>query len=232
MTNSPDEALRNNEHSAGTTASAPERKPIQTFALHACFLTLLFWVMPAFDAAYAFGFKSTGNALFGQLGSNLLVEYRWIPPGERDSMGEMEMVGRVIGVDRLAWESRYEVRNRGYAPSAMLLALMLATPMSRKRRVFGSVAGLIALNLFFVGQTGLLATTAFAAANASLVPAGESLASSVEIVKQFTGQPIPRYAAVFATWALLAAPARGLDLGPVNQSMRNLFGRTGGGAQN
>ena len=224
MTNSPEETPRNDENAASTAASTLDRKPLQTFALHACFLTLLFWVMPAFDAAYAFGFKSAGNALFGQLGSNLLVEYSWIPPGERNSMGEIEMVGRVIGFDRLAWESSYEVRNRGYAPSAMLLALMLATPMSRQRRVFGSFLGLVALNLFFVGQTGLLATTAFAAANASLVPAGEWLASSVEIVKQFTGQPIPRYAAVFATWALLAAPTHGLDLRPLNQSMRTLFG--------
>lgn len=232
MTNSPDGTAKDNENATGTAASALERKPVQTFALHACFLTVLFWVMPALDAVYAFGFKSAGNALFGQLGSDLFVEYSWIPPGERTSMGEIEMVGRVVGFDRLAWESSYEVRNRGYAPSAMLLALMLATPMNRQRRVFGSIIGLAALNLFFVGQTGLLATTAFAAANASLVPAGEWLASSVEIVKQFTGQPIPRYAAVFATWALFAAPARGLDLGPVNQSMRSLFGSAIGKPRN
>ena len=200
-----------------------ERKPLQTFALHVSFLTLLFWVIPSLDSVYSYGFKSAGNAVFGHFGGSRRVTYSWVPPGERNSPGEIEMVGRIVGIGRLAWESSYTVRDRGYEPSAALLALMLATPMSRRRRLLGSIGGLAALNAFILGQTGFLALTSFAAANPALVVGGEYLGQGVRIAEAFFRQPIPRYAAVFAVWALIAAPGRGLELGTLGDRLRGFF---------
>jgi hypothetical protein len=212
MTNSPD-------------GSPPERKTLQTFVLHVCFLTILFWSLPSLDSAYAYGFKFAGNTVFGELGPHLRVDYDWVPPGERNSPGEIAMNGRVIGIERLAWESTYSVRDRGYEPSAALIALMLATPMSRRRRILGSLGAVIALNAFILAQTGLLAVTSFAAANAGLVLGGEWLGGGVRVAEAFFRQPIPRYAAVFAIWALIAAPARAIDmnLGALGEALRRFF---------
>lgn len=226
-----------NEANVPEKTATLERKPLQTFALHVAFLTLLFWVMPSFDSVYAYGFKAAGNATFGNFGGNRRVEYSWVPPGERNSPGEIEMVGRVVGIGRLAWESSYSVRDRGYEPSAALLALMLATPMSRRRRVVGTLGGLLALNAFILGQTGLLALVSFAAANPALVVGGEFLGDGVRVAEAFFRQPIPRYAAVFAIWALIAAPARGLDvqLGELAENVRGFFtstaSKSGGGGK-
>lgn len=214
-----------------------ERKPLQTFALHVSFLTLLFWVLPSLDSVYAYGFESAGNAVFGHFGGSRRVEYNFVPPGERNSPGEIKMVGRVVNIGRLAWESSYTVRDRGYEPSSALLALMLATPMSRRRRVLGSIGGLAALNAFILGQTGFLALTSFAAANPALVVGGEYLGEGVRIAEAFFRQPIPRYAAVFAVWALIAAPGRSLDLqlDSLGDRLRGFFGAAAnksGGSKN
>ena len=189
-----------------------ERKRLPTFALHAAFLTLLIGIWPGLNAVYAYGLEAAGNTLLGNLGAGLRVEYRWVPPVERQDEGELEMRGFVDGQAAPVWASRYSVQDRGFVPTALLLGLMVATPASRRRHVAGSALAVLTLNTFYLAQTGLLAATLFAAVQPDLVVFGETLAEGQGTVTNLFGSPIPRYAAVFAVWAAFAAPARGLDI--------------------
>ena len=207
-----------------TEPSPPlQRKPLQAFVLHATFISLLLWVLPSLDAAYAYGFTSAGNSVFGSIGSELRVVYRWVPPQERDQTGEIEMEGYVIGQERAVWDSRYSVRDRGYQPTAVLIALILATPASRRRHILGGLLGATALNSFYLAQTGLLAASLFAAVSADLVPFGKALAGAVPVFERLFGTPIVRWAAVFAVWAVAAAPSRGLDVSDATKRLRTLI---------
>ena len=205
----------------------PEPKPLQTFGLHVVFISLLLWMLPSLDAAFGFGFTTAGNATFGRLGSDLRVEYRWVPPSERVLEGEIEMVGWVAGYQNAAWESRYEIRERAYLPTTILIALILATPASRPRHVAGIVLGASFLNFFYLAQTGLLAACLFASVEPDLIALGGALAAMLPVVKAFFGSPLVRYAAVFAIWAVAATPARGLDLGAASERLASLLGRRG-----
>lgn len=202
----------------------PERKRLHTFALHAAFVTLLIGIWPGLNAVYAYGFEAAGNALLSGLGGDLRIEYRWVPPVEREDEGELEMGGFVQGQSTPVWISRYSVQDRGYVPTALLLGLMIATPASRRRHVVGSALAVLTLNTFYLAQTGLLAATLFAAVDPELVPIGETLAGSRAAVTNLFGSPIPRYAAVFAVWAVFAAPARGLDVSADDLRLGRLFG--------
>jgi hypothetical protein len=204
---------------------ATERKPLQTFGLHVVFLTLLFWVLPSLDAAYGFSFKSAGNALFGRLGSDLRVDYRWIPPNQRTVNGEIEMAGFVTGYADAAWESSYSVRDRGYEPSAVLLALILATPASRRRHVAGAVIGTLALNVFYLVQSGVLAVCLFATVEPLMLPLGGMLSAALPVVEALFRSPLIRYAAVFAVWAVVATPARSLDASTARKRLGALLRR-------
>jgi hypothetical protein len=179
------------------------------------FLTLLLWVLPSLDAAYGYAFKQAGSALFGRLGSDVRLEYRWIPPNQRQNSGEIEMVGYRRDGSTPLWESAYSVRDRGYQPTALLVALILATPATRRRHVAASVAGAAGLNAFYLAQTGVLAAALFASVDPGSVWLGDALAAQRGLVEAMFGSPLVRYAAVFAAWAVAAAPARRLDFDAV-----------------
>lgn len=213
MTNAPD-----------PTKPLPERKPLQTFALHAIFVAVLLSIWPGLDAVYAYGFEAAGDRLLGNLGESLRVEYRWVPPIERDDEGELEMLGFVAWQADPVWESRYSVRGRGYTPTAVLIGLMLATPGSRRRHLLGTVLAVATLNVFYLLQTGLLSASLFAAVEPQLIPMGGALAASHSPITNLFGSPIPRYAAVFVAWAAFAAPARGLDISAADLRPGRLFG--------
>jgi hypothetical protein len=109
------------------------------------------------------------------------------------------------------------VRDRGYLPTATLVALVLATPATRRRKVLAGIGGGLALNAFYIAQTGLLAASMFATASEELVPLGSLLADALPTIRAFFGSPIVRYAAVFAVWASLMQPGRGLDTSAITK---------------
>jgi hypothetical protein len=209
--------------STSSSKAAPERKRLQTLALHTTFIAVLISMWPGLDAFYAYGLEASGDTLFGQLSSTLQVEYRWIPPTERKDDGELEMMGFVTWQSEPVWTSHYSVRDRGYTPTAVLIGLMLATPGSRRRHIAGTCLAVITLNAFYLLQTALLAASLFASVETNLIVLGPTLARSHDLIMNLFGSPIPRYAAVFATWALFAAPASGIDLSGNRLPLGRLF---------
>ena len=86
---------------------------------------------------------------------------------------------------------------------------------------------MLGLNAFYLAQSGLLAACSFATARTSLIAGGALLAPAFPVAKAFFGSPIVRYAAVFAAWAVVSRPTRGIDFEPIVRWVRSqLAGRT------
>jgi len=223
-----------------------ERKALGAFALHTLFLAVLFGMLP-FSASYGVAFQALGQALFGEPpggpevvgpATRLHVEYDWLAPGDRstaDRRGrtthrgdgservDIEMRGFVGRRSEPVWAVGFSVVDRGYRPSALLLAAILATPATRRRHVLGAIGGLLGLNLFFVAQSGLLAIALFGAVRDDLVPMGSLLAASLPVIEAFFGSPLVRYAAVFAAWAVASNPPRHIDFDGVRARIERLI---------
>ena len=138
-------------------------------------------------------------------------------PGDVDTV----MKGYAQGSIHPLWVSRFSVTRVGYWPSAVLAALILATPLAPLRRAAALLGGLLLLNLVTLGRLGVEIAYAYyevehgpgqaaqGAAHLLLRVGSESLTAS-----------IPSAAAVLLIWVLVAGPWRALDA----TSVRKLFG--------
>jgi hypothetical protein len=178
------------------------RKPVHVFLLHAAFLLALIGVLPGSREIYPRVFHAAGNTLLGSMGDGLSVRFQWIDPSLRADAADTRMLGREAGKLEYRWRAVYSSHRRGFWPSATFAALMLATPMSRRRLAVTLPLGLLLFNVFFVLQVAAFAWVLFGATGSTAGP----------------------------SWAWLANPTRGLDLAGLNALLRRLLGpQTAGG---
>jgi hypothetical protein len=206
------------------------RKPVHVFLLHAAFLLALIGVLPGSREIYPRVFHAAGNTLLGSMGDGLSVRFQWIDPSLRADAADTRMLGREAGKLDYLGRGVYSSHRRGFWPSATFAALMLATPMSRRRLALRLPLGLLLFNAFFVLQVAAFAWVLFGATGST---AGASWAASERVVplaREMFNSPIGNFSFVFLVWAWLANPARGLDLEGLNALLRRLLGsQTGGG---
>jgi hypothetical protein len=197
------------------------RKPVLIFLLHAAFLLLLFGVLPGSRDIYPRVFHAAGNALFGSMGDGLSVHFQWIDPSRRADTADTQMFGREAGRLEYRWRAVYSGYRRGFWPSVVFAALVLATPMSRRRLALVLPAGVVLFNAFFVLQVGAFAWLLFKAT----APGAGSWTESplvVPLAREMFNSPIGNFAAVFLLWAWLARPAQAIDLESLNALLRRL----------
>ncbi|MGH7338229.1 MAG: hypothetical protein ACREI7_11650, partial [Myxococcota bacterium] len=189
---------------ASVTAQ-PRPKPVLWFAAHAIALSLLIGLWPTPRAAYPALFHVQANALFEHLES----------PDVRLGPGTLADTAMVVAAPRAgptaAWESSFSVVRIGYWPTAVLLAMLLATPLSPKRRALAAVFGLVLVDVFALARIGvevayLLQLSPPHAVTHDRVPlllgvGSESLTAT-----------IPSAAFVLVCWVALARPWRTIDL--------------------
>jgi len=199
------------------------RKPVHILLLHAAFLLALFGVLPGSREIYPRLFHAAGNALLGSMGEGLSVHFRLIDPSARADSADTQMLGREAGRLEYRWRAVYSGYRRGFWPSAVFAALVLATPMSRRRLAVILPLGVLLFNAFFLLQVAALSWLLFA----STAPGAGSWTSSplvVPLAREMFNSPIGNFAAVFLLWAWLARPAQGIDLESLNALLRRVLG--------
>lgn len=166
----------------------PVKKALIFLALLALFYTLLVIPWPHWPQAYAALYRAGGELLFHSFGSRGTVEFRRpTPPAE---FGDTELV-LTTRSPRMTTTLPVSSRQKGYLPTATLLALVLATPIPGRRRWWALLWGLLAVNAFVVLRTGLAILNAFV----NQGPAAASIS------------PFWREALKGCTFALVEAPA-------------------------
>ena len=208
------------------------RKPVHVFLLHAAFLLALIAVLPGSREIYPRVFHAAGNTLLGSIGDGRSVRFEWIDPSLRKDAADTRMLGREVGKLEYRWRGVYSSYRRGFWPSATFVALMFATPMSRRRLAGALPLGVLLFNVFFMLQVAAFAWVLFSATGS---PAGASWVASkraVDLAREMFNSPIGNFSFVFLIWAWLANPARGLDPEGLNALLRRMLGsQTAGGSQ-
>lgn len=192
------------------------------FALHALLLALLLGWWPTPRALYPGWLHAQGNAAFAALD----VRLRAAPPerGEgRDSLMERFPGDAAAPV----WRVRFDTLRIGYWPSAVLLALLLATPLSARRRLLGAIVGLAWIDALALVRLALEIAHASAELRSSASgagPAGGTLLL-LRTGSEVLNSNIVTIAAVLLGWVAVVSPRRSLELG----GLARLLGRPAGG---
>lgn len=210
--------------SASDTTRHPP-KPVIVFVAQSIALTLLigFWSTPR--DAYPALFHVHANALLsGYLAPHVRLD---APAPESGVLTDTVMIGAPHPADEAAWHSWFSIRRIGYWPSAALLAMLLATPLSPVRRALAIVAGLALLDAFTLGRIGLeIAYASYELTQGPGGPARGPFHLLLRVGSESLTATIPSVAFVFVCWVVVASPWRSIDL----TAARALFGiptRTG-----
>jgi hypothetical protein len=119
--------------------------PVARFASIVCavFLALLL-IWPFVGDAYSRAFIGVAHTFYHSMGSSVQVVFERID--ERDGR-DISMQVRNLRVGMMV-ERHIPSRYSGYLPTALLIALVVATPLSWRRRLISLLIGLIALHAY------------------------------------------------------------------------------------
>jgi hypothetical protein len=198
-------------------------KPVALFALHALVLALLLGWWPTPRALYPGWLHAQGNALFGSQG----VVLRPAPP-ERYEARDSLMEGFDPDAQDPRWRVRFDAIDIGYWPSAVLLALLLATPLSARRRLLGVIAGLVWIDALALGRLAVEVLHATAEVESGAPGAGraEGMLLLLRTSSEVLNSNIVTIAALLLAWVAVASPRQALELGGL-QRLLGLTGRRG-----
>lgn len=118
------------------------------------FLRLVFWyclaiapitLWPAFQRGYAAFFRTCAGGVFGSF--HISGRSEWVPAvGQGDYDTTVKLWN--VRMPRFDGTIYCDSRRMGYAPLSLIVALILATPLPRRRRRIAMLWGLLAVHLF------------------------------------------------------------------------------------
>jgi hypothetical protein len=196
--------------------AAPPRKPVALFALQALLLALLIGWWPTPRALYPALLRTQAEPLLDR-GSDDVVTLRPSQPALEGVDTVMEATH--AGQRAPRWRAELSLLRLGWWPTAVLAALVLATPMSGRRRALALLAGFVWIEGYVLVR--LFAEVAYADYEAvrpggdAASPAHALLRSGAEILEA----NVVLVAIVLIAWVVLARPARALD----TRSLRRLL---------
>ena len=130
----------------------PGAKAILAFVLRAVVVyALLLAAWPLVGGAYAAVYRGVGGVLFAHVGDGGRAQFEPLHPQQ----GPMDT--RVVCTNRNApgWQDNsmlISTRYKGYVPAVTLVALVLATPVTWKRRGWALLWGLPAVHVFVMAR--------------------------------------------------------------------------------
>ncbi|MCH2170858.1 hypothetical protein MK489_08740 [Myxococcota bacterium] len=196
-----------------------EKKSIYLFAVQAALLIVLATQMPDFTDLYARAFHAEANVVLKSLPEGSKARLR--TPLDRTDNSDTEMLGYQQGRFSPVFTARFKIHERGYWSLVSIAALVIATPLPWLRRLWALGLGLFLVNLFTLLQVWGLAVVSFGvAAGGENAELWRRLASACH--GMFNSE-MTRLLAVLSVWALVARPARFLDV----RRLREVFAKMG-----
>jgi hypothetical protein len=183
----------------------PPPKTAHWFVAHALALTLLIGFWPTPRAAYPALFHAHANALFGSLEAPLVR----LGAGQVTDTA-LTVAARAGAADTVV--SSFSVGRIGYWPSALLVAMLLATPLSALRRAAAVAIGLALVDLFTLARVGIEVAHLDSLLARGGAPAPGAVPLLLRVGSESLTATIPSAAFVFVCWVALARPWRTIDL--------------------
>ena len=208
--------------SASATAR-PRPKPVRWFVAHSIALALLIGFWPTPRAAYPALFHAHANALFRWIGT---PSVRLAAPSpESGETTDTVMIGAPRGDAASTWQSSFSLEPIGYWPSAVLVAMLLATPLSPLRRAACVVIGLALLDLFTLARIGVeIAYANYQLSHGSDAAAHGPVHLLLRVGSESLTATIPSAAFVLVCWVVTASPWHSIDLSAARAAIRGRRG--------
>jgi hypothetical protein len=200
------------------------RKPIPTFLLHVAFLVTLISFIPGTREVTARAVHSVGNVMLGSLSDGRSVHFESPDAKSRRGRADTSMLGRTKGKLKYDWRVTFSSYRRLFWPFATLAALMLATPMPRRRLAWALPVPAVVLFGFFMLELAAFATVVNGAKQPVVIGESSAWRDLLPLVEAMFNSPITNYSLIFLLWAMFAAPTRGLDTDSLEAMFRRLFG--------
>jgi hypothetical protein len=187
----------------------PKRKPIALFAVQAAVLGLALLFLPGVRHVYPRVFNEHANLVFHWFGDHREVRFKTLPPGTRKDGSDSRMSGYGPGYSKAQWRLIYRIQSRGWWPTAMLIGMVLATPLALRRRLIALVGGVLLLDGTLLLRIAVTAETMFGASG----PRPDALATRVldPVIESFNSW-VPPTVCVLLSWVVVARPSRTIDV--------------------
>ncbi len=199
------------------------KKPLRLFLIHAAFGIVLLNVIPTVATTYPILFGRLADSVFTPFAGEHRVEFDWVQPSDREQIrGEVHMSGLMVGRESPIWEVWFSISDRGYRPTATLVALTLATGMTRRRVAIAVLGGIAIYHALLLVQLALVAGGLFSQLRPEVF--GEALSDLLPVTRAVFASPVPRYIVVLAIWAALARPEQGVDFSGAIRAAQRLLG--------
>jgi hypothetical protein len=200
------------------------RKPFPTLLLHVAFFVALFAFIPGTREATPVVVHAVGNAMLGSLSEGRSVHFEFPDAETRRGRADTNMLGRTEGRLKYDWRVTYSSHRRLFWPLAALAALILSTPMSRRRLAWALPVPLAVFFACFMLELAAFATVVNGAKQP--VTAGESSLwrDLLPVVEAMFNSPITNFSLIFLLWAMFAAPTRAIDTDCVAATLRRRLG--------
>ncbi len=122
------------------------------FVLCLVFYALLMAPWPGVMDGYRAFFRAGGDLVFGRFGAAGSVSFKPIPAGDHAKDTTLVLTKHRVGSLERDIKSVYV----GYRPTAFVIALVLATPLPWRRRVWALLWCLILVNVFVAFRVGIV----------------------------------------------------------------------------
>ncbi len=189
------------------------RKPIFVFLVHALLLAVLIGYWPTPREVYPEFFRSQARFVYGA-GEEPSVYLAAATRGE-----DTVMEGYTPGSEEPAWRVSISAITLGYWPSAVMLALLLATPLSTRSRCIAAALGLLWLHAFALGRLGLAIWLGFEEVARGIETEASGAVLGLRTGLEVLNSNIVVIASVFLAWVVLARPLETLSMGRLGEAL-------------
>ncbi|MFQ5416780.1 MAG: hypothetical protein ACE5FL_06995 [Myxococcota bacterium] len=203
------------------------RKPFHVFLLHAAFVMGLMAAWSGAREIYPSLFHAIGNEVFESMGDGLSVHFEWGRESLLKRGPDTRMIGRQEGRFEYRWQAFYSSFRRGFWPSATLLALTVAAPMSRWRRALVLPLGFVSFHVALLLQVAVFAWVLFGTTEPGGVESWAAGRRAVTVCQAVFNSPVTNYAVVFLLFTALCQPGRAIDMQSLAAAARRALGRPG-----
>ena len=186
------------------------------FAVQAFLLSLLIGWWPTPRALYPPLLRAQAGALLAARSGGAVTLHEETRGEDVDTV----IVEKRPGNPAPRWRAEFSLLRLGWWPSAVLFALVLATPMSARRRALALLAGFAWIELYVLfrlfAEWGYADYEAVAPGGPLQGPVHALLRTGSEVLEA----NVVLVAVVLLAWVLLARPARVLDTSSLRRSLR------------
>jgi hypothetical protein len=189
--------------------AASKPKPVSVFAAQAALIGAALIFLPGVSGVYPKLFNEHANVVFQWFGAERRLHFKTLPEGSRRDGSDSRMSGYGPHHPKAQWRLIYRIESRGWWPTAILIGMVVATPLPLRRRIGALLAGLVLLDALILAR---IAATAGVMYGASGPKPDEFFQGILDPVLESFNSWLPPAMSVLLSWVVVCQPARTIDV--------------------